>query len=74
MEKVKSQQLIVSIVKLAKKHDCNSGEMLENHTKFFKLCYGCLKPDDEIKHGLCLKCGSDMSDDYYNDDDDDDID
>ena len=57
MEKRQIQQLLIDITNLAKdKYDCNTGEILEDHADFFKLCQYCLKGVNEIKDGGCLSC------------------
>lgn len=57
MEKSKAQRIILNIVNYAcDNYDCNSGEILDGHTNFFKICYSCLTVTDNIRKGLCLAC------------------
>ena len=53
----KKQNLIEEIVNLARyEDDCNPGEILEGHTDYFQICYGCLAKTNDLESGLCLKC------------------
>lgn len=55
----KSQQVITQIVDIASRiYDCNSGEILEGHTDYLNLCYGCLAITTNLDNGLCSSCRS----------------
>ena len=57
LDKEKKQNLIEEIVQLARyEDDCNSGEILEGHTDYFKICYCCLAKTNDLESGLCVKC------------------
>jgi hypothetical protein len=58
--KEKTQTLIRKIIKIAcGDHNCNSGEILENFTDRFDLCYCCLKDTNDLENGLCNVCRGD---------------
>ena len=55
----KSQQVITQIVDIASRiYDCNPGEILEGHTDYLNLCYGCFKITTNLDNGLCHSCRS----------------
>jgi hypothetical protein len=55
--KRKVQAIVIDIVTVAeKKHDCNSGEILDHLGKQFGVCASCLKPAKEIKSDVCPQC------------------
>ena len=59
--KEKTQSLVRNITNTAcRKYDCNSGEILENFTDRFELCYGCLADSKDLENGLCEVCRNDM--------------
>ena len=50
----KSQQVITQIVDIASRiYDCNSGEILDDHTDYLNLCYCCLAIATDLDDGLC---------------------
>jgi hypothetical protein len=59
--KEKTQTLVRNIINMAcDEYDCDSGEILENHTDSFELCYGCLAGTKDLEEGLCIVCRNDM--------------
>jgi hypothetical protein len=64
MPREKTQQLIVDVVNFARnQHDCNPGEILEDH-EVFGICYVCLKPAEPLQDGICLACEADDDDEF----------
>jgi len=54
----KTQSLVKRFIRIAQSYDCNCGEILENLTDRFHLCYCCLantQPQD-LNNGLCQRC------------------
>lgn len=56
--KDKAVEFILALVEIGEDHDCNSWEILENIGEKLGICYGCLKPSDNLKYGLCKDCRS----------------
>lgn len=57
IELEKRQQLMIEIIEIAcRQYDCNAGEILEDYTDYFELCYYCLTSTSDLEEGLCQKC------------------
>jgi len=54
--KEKTQNLVLDILKMSYRYDCNPGEILEDIGERVGLCYYCSKPADEFRDGICRKC------------------
>lgn len=54
--KEKTQNLVMDIIKMSRRYDCNPGEILENIGERVGICYYCLNPADKFQDGICKKC------------------
>jgi len=57
-----TQALIRRFVAIAQSYDCNGGEILENLTDRFQLCYCCLDNTQaqDLNNGLCPRCREEL--------------
>ncbi len=51
-----SQQLTLGIVQLARKYDCNAGEILDEIGERLSLCIWCLSAKQDLNEGICSDC------------------
>jgi hypothetical protein len=54
--KEKSRELVLKLIRIGQRSDCNSGEILEDIGQKLGMCYGCLKETDDLEDGLCKEC------------------
>lgn len=55
--KEKSQEFVLTLIKIGKNYDCNDGEIIEDMGAEFGICNYCLKPTDNLnEEGLCKDC------------------
>ena len=55
--KEKTNEFVLRLLRIGRRHDCNDGEILEG-LEVLGICYGCLKEvgEDNLEMGLCPKC------------------
>lgn len=51
-----AQQLMLDIVKLSDRYDCNENEILEDIGERFKICWDCRAVKPVLIDGMCLEC------------------
>jgi hypothetical protein len=52
----KSQQFAIKLINIGNRHDCNSGEILEDIGGRLGICYCCLEKTDDLENGICKEC------------------
>ncbi len=52
----KTQQMIADILRIARRYDCNNGEMLEGIGMRLGICYLCHQYAPHLKEGVCRPC------------------
>ena len=51
-----ARRLVLEIVKLSRRHDCNSGEILDEIGGRLRICWMCLTAQADLVDGMCLSC------------------
>jgi hypothetical protein len=51
-----AQQLVLDILKLSRRYDCNSGEILDEIGGRLGICLGCLTAKSDLLDGVCVSC------------------
>jgi recombinational DNA repair protein RecR len=51
-----AQRLVLDIVKLSYRYDCNSGEILEEIGERLGICLRCLTAKSDLIEGMCRSC------------------
>ena len=54
--KESSREFVLKLVNMGIRHDCNTGEILEEIGEKLEICYSCLKETDDFEDGLCKEC------------------
>jgi len=54
--KEKTIEFTLALVEIGGSYDCNDGEILDGISEELGICYYCMKPSDDLKHGLCKDC------------------
>lgn len=52
----KTHGLVVEIVRLSERYDCNTGEILDGIGNKLGICSWCLKPRHSLVEGVCSAC------------------
>jgi ribosomal protein L40E len=50
------QELVLELLRLSDRYDCNPGEILEESGQRLGVCYYCRTAQDEMKEGVCRRC------------------
>jgi hypothetical protein len=51
-----SQKLVLEMIHLSKRYDCNPGEILDEIGMRVGICYYCLTAQSDLMNGVCNKC------------------
>jgi recombinational DNA repair protein RecR len=51
-----AQQLVLDIVRLSHRYDCNSGEILDEIGERLAICSYCLSAKPDVRNGVCGAC------------------
>jgi recombinational DNA repair protein RecR len=51
-----AQQLVLDIVRLSNRYDCNPGEILDEIGERLAICSYCLSAKPDVREGLCGDC------------------
>ena len=51
-----AQRLVLDIVNLSHRHDCNQGEILQEIGACLGICMWCLKAKTDLIKGICVSC------------------
>lgn len=51
-----AQRLVIDIVKLSDRYDCNENEILEKIGERLGICWICRTAKPELIEGMCLEC------------------
>lgn len=51
-----AQKLIIDVVELGDRYDCNPGEILEGFDDNYRICMHCLEVKEKVRDGCCKDC------------------
>ena len=52
----RTQDLVLEIVRLSRRYDCNSGEILDEMEQRVGICSWCLTAQPDLIDGVCSAC------------------
>ena len=56
LEKQRTQELVLEIIRLAGRYDCNPGEILDEIDQRLGICSYCLTSQLDLVDGICSAC------------------
>jgi len=51
-----AQELVLEIVRLSGRYDCNPGEILDGVGERLAICPWCMSPRADLVEGICRRC------------------
>ena len=54
--KTRTQELVLRVISISDKYDCNYGEILDGIAGVVGICQRCAKPKSDIRGGVCTDC------------------
>ena len=52
----KTTEFVAHVIRLARRHDGNPGEVLDGIGARLGICYQCCRRSDDLAYGACVSC------------------